>query len=162
MSDFNSGFKLGLVGVGKIVRDQHLPAIAATPNCHLVATADPHASLPDLPAYQGLEAMLDAHPEIIAVAICTPTHLRYSQARAALMRGKHVLLEKPPGATLSEVEDLIACAKQQGVSLFAAWHSRFAPGVAHAQQWLADRQVQRVEIEWKEDCLLYTSDAADE
>lgn len=151
MSDYSSGFKLGLVGVGKIVRDQHLPAIAATPNCHLIATADPHASLPDLPAYQGLEAMLDAHPEITAVAICTPTHLRYSQARAALMRGKHVLLEKPPGATLSEVEDLIACAKQQGVSLFAAWHSRFAPGVAHAQQWLADRHVQRVNIDWKED-----------
>lgn len=147
MSDFN----LGLVGVGKIVRDQHLPAIAATQSCNLIATADPHASLPDLPAYQGLEAMLDAHPEITAVAICTPTHLRYSQARAALVRGKHVLLEKPPGATLSEVEDLIDCAEKQGVSLFAAWHSRFAPGVAQAQQWLAERQVQRVEIEWKED-----------
>ncbi|KPQ23296.1 MAG: D-galactose 1-dehydrogenase [Halomonas sp. HL-48] len=147
MSDFN----LGLVGVGKIVRDQHLPAIAATPSCSLIASADPFASLPDLPAYQGLEAMLDAHPEITAVSICTPTHLRYSQARAALLRGKHVLLEKPPGATLSEVEDLMACAKEQGVSLFAAWHSRFAPGVAHAQQWLAERQVQRVEIVWKED-----------
>jgi len=147
MSDFN----LGLVGVGKIVRDQHLPAIAATPSCSLIASADPFASLPDLSAYQGLEAMLDAHPEITAVSICTPTHLRYSQARAALLRGKHVLLEKPPGATLSEVEDLMACAKEQGVSLFAAWHSRFAPGVAHAQQWLAVRQVQRVEIVWKED-----------
>jgi D-galactose 1-dehydrogenase len=145
------GFNLGLVGVGKIVRDQHLPAIAATPHCHLVATADPYASLPDVPAYQGLEAMLDAHPEITAVAICTPTHLRYSQARAALMRGQHVLLEKPPGATLSEVENLITLASEQGVSLFAAWHSRFAPGVAQAQQWLAERRVQRVEIEWKED-----------
>ncbi|QNI04181.1 Gfo/Idh/MocA family oxidoreductase [Halomonas sp. SH5A2] len=146
-----SDFTLGLVGVGKIVRDQHLPAIAATPNCQLIATADPYASLSDVPGYQGLEAMLDAHPDIDAVAICTPTHLRYSQARAALLRGKHVLLEKPPGATLSEVEDLIATASRQGVSLFAAWHSRFAPGVAQAQQWLSERQVQRVEIEWKED-----------
>lgn len=146
-----SDFTLGMVGVGKIVRDQHLPAIDATPNCHLIATADPYASLPDVPAYQDLEAMLDAHPEIDAVAICTPTHLRYSQARAALLRGKHVLLEKPPGATLSEVEDLIATASRQGVSLFAAWHSRFAPGVVQAQQWLVDRQVQRVGIEWKED-----------
>ncbi|MDN6323110.1 MAG: Gfo/Idh/MocA family protein [Halomonas sp.] len=146
-----SDLTIGLVGVGKIARDQHLPAITATPNCHLLATADPYASLPDVPGYQGMEAMLDAHPDIDAVAICTPTHLRYSQARAALLRGKHVLLEKPPGATLSEVEDLIDCAEQQGVSLFAAWHSRFAPGVAQAQQWLAERQVQRVEIEWKED-----------
>ncbi|MGP9633021.1 Gfo/Idh/MocA family protein [Halomonas sp. AOP43-A1-21] len=147
MSDFNLGF----VGVGKIVRDQHLPAIATISHCQLVATADPHATLLDVPAYQDLSAMLDAHPEITAVAICTPTHLRYSQARLALLRGKHVLLEKPPGATLSEVESLISLAAEQGVSLFAAWHSRFAPGVAQAKQWLAACQVQRVEIEWKED-----------
>ncbi|MGO2242226.1 MAG: Gfo/Idh/MocA family protein [Halomonas sp.] len=142
---------LGLVGVGKIARDQHLPAIAATPNCRLTAVADPHAELDDVPCYANLDAMLDAHPEISAVAICTPTHWRYSQARAALLRGKHVLLEKPPGATLSEVEHLITFAGEQGVSLFAAWHSRFAPGVAQAKQWLAQRQVQRVMIEWKED-----------
>lgn len=146
-----SNFTIGLVGVGKIARDQHLPAIAAIPDCRLVATADPYTSLPDVPGYQSLEAMLDAHPEIVAVSICTPTHLRYSQARLALMRGRHVLLEKPPGATLSEVEDLVACAEKQGVSLFAAWHSRFAPGVAKARQWLADRQVTRAEVEWKED-----------
>lgn len=146
-----SDVTIGLVGVGKIARDQHLPAIAATANCHLVATADPNASVADVPSYGELGAMLDAHPEITAVAICTPTHLRYSQARAALMRGKHVLLEKPPGATLSEVESLITLAREQGVSLFAAWHSRFAPGVAQAKQWLSERQVQRVKIEWKED-----------
>ncbi|MBZ5488659.1 Gfo/Idh/MocA family oxidoreductase [Halomonas aquamarina] len=142
---------IGLVGVGKIARDQHIPAMTAVSGCQLVATADPHAALPDTPAYASLEAMLDAHPEIAAVAVCTPTHLRYSQARLALMRGKHVLLEKPPGATLSEVEDLMTVADQQGGSLFAAWHSRFAPGVAHARQWLAERRIQRVEIEWKED-----------
>ena len=146
-----SDFTLGLVGVGKIVRDQHLPAIAATPGCRLLASADPHARLPDLPAYDDLGAMLDAHPDIEAVAICTPTDLRHAQARQALMRGKHVLLEKPPGATLSEVEDLIDVANQQGVTLFAAWHSRFAPGVAEARQWLAERRIERVEIVWKED-----------
>lgn len=146
-----SDVTIGLVGVGKIARDQHLPAIAATPHCRLIATADPNASVADVPSYGELGAMLDAHPEIAAVAICTPTHLRYSQARAALMRGKHVLLEKPPGATLSEVESLITLASEQGVSLFAAWHSRFAPGVAQAKHWLSERQVQRVKIEWKED-----------
>lgn len=146
-----SDVTIGLVGVGKIARCQHLPALVATPNCHLIATADPHASWPDVPAYGTLEAMLDAHPDISAVAICTPTHLRHSQARIALSRGKHVLLEKPPGATLSEVEDLITVAGEQGVSLFAAWHSRFAPGVAQAKQWLEQRRVQHVEIEWKED-----------
>ncbi|MCC5904322.1 MAG: Gfo/Idh/MocA family oxidoreductase [Halomonas sp.] len=151
MSDLNFGFNLGLVGVGKIARDQHLPAISATARCHLIAAADPSTSLPNVPVYGALDAMLDAHPDITAVSICTPTHLRYAQARLALLRGKHVLLEKPPGATLSEVESLISLAAEQGVSLFAAWHSRFAPGVAQAKKWLAERQVQRVKIEWKED-----------
>ncbi|MDR5907000.1 Gfo/Idh/MocA family oxidoreductase [Franzmannia qiaohouensis] len=146
-----SDVSLGLVGVGKIVRDQHLPALAATPGYRLLASADPRASLPNVPAYADMASMLDAHPELDAVAICTPTHLRHAQARLALQRGKHVLLEKPPGATLSEVEDLIDVASEQGVTLFAAWHSRFAPGVAQAREWLAERRIERVEIVWKED-----------
>ncbi|PRY64235.1 galactose 1-dehydrogenase [Vreelandella songnenensis] len=146
-----SNVQLGLVGFGKIAHDQHLPAIAETANCQLVATADPYTSLQGLPGYQDMQEMLDAHPEINAVAICTPTHLRYTQARMALLQGKHVLLEKPPGATLSEVESLVTLAAEQGMSLFAAWHSRFAPGVAQARDWLRERQVQRVDIEWKED-----------
>lgn len=146
-----SDFTLGLVGVGKIVRDQHMPALLATPDCRLLASADPHASLPGVPGYADMATMLDAHPELDAVAICTPTHLRHSQARLALLRGKHVLLEKPPGATLSEVEDLVGVAVKQGVTLFAAWHSRFAPGVAQAREWLCDRHIRHVEIVWKED-----------
>lgn len=146
-----SDVTIGLVGVGKIARDQHVPAIAATPGCHCVATADPYAGLPDVPNYDALLTMLDDNPALDAVSICTPTHLRYEQARLALSHGKHVLLEKPPGATLSEVEALTTLAQQQGVTLFAAWHSRFAPGVAKARQWLAQRRIHRVDIHWKED-----------
>ena len=32
---------LGLVGYGKIARDQHLPALAALPGIRVVAVADP-------------------------------------------------------------------------------------------------------------------------
>ena len=40
------------------------------------------------------------------MAICTPPQVRHRIAREALAAGKHVLLEKPPAATLSELEDL--------------------------------------------------------
>ncbi|WNL41846.1 Gfo/Idh/MocA family oxidoreductase [Halomonas sp. PAMB 3264] len=146
-----SRIKLGLIGAGKIVRDQHLPAIQQTPVLQLAATADPYASIEGVPGFQDIEAMLNAHPDIEAVSICTPTTLRFETARAALLSGHHVLLEKPPGATLSEVEALIELANQQRVTLFAAWHSRFAPGVALAKAWLANRRIDRVQIEWKED-----------
>ncbi|MGM0785374.1 MAG: Gfo/Idh/MocA family protein [Pseudomonadota bacterium] len=143
--------QIGLVGVGKIVRDQHLPALAESPDFHLAATADPHARCDSVPGYAALGDMLEAHPELEAVAICTPTHLRYPQARIALEQGKSVLLEKPPGATLSEVEDLVDLAERQGATLFAAWHSRFAPAVAQVREWLEDKRIRRVEIDWRED-----------
>jgi D-galactose 1-dehydrogenase len=146
-----SKFRLGLVGAGKIVRDQHLGAIAAIPGLVLEAVADPHASLEGVASYASLEAMLDARPEIDAVAICTPASLRHELARLALSRGKAVLLEKPPGATLAETEDLKAYAEAQGAVLFAAWHSRFAPGIASAREWLAGRTVRAVSIRWHED-----------
>lgn len=146
-----SPINLGFVGFGKIARDQHLPAIAANPDYRLVAVADPHSRLDGVAHHASLEAMLDATPALDAVAICTPTHLRHSQARLALEHGKDVLLEKPPGATLSEVEALIGVAERRQLTLFAAWHSRFAPGVAQAREWLAGREIRAVEIEWKED-----------
>ena len=77
--------------------------------------------------------------------------MRSALAAAALKAGKHVLLEKPPGATVSELDPLIATARQTGRTLFAAWHSRFAPAVEPARNFLADRQIKSVVVEWKED-----------
>ena len=54
-------------------------------------------------------------------------------------------------ATLAETEDLKALAEANGTVLFAAWHSRFAPGISHAQDWLASRTVTGVTIDWHED-----------
>lgn len=46
---------------------------------------------------------------------------------------------------------LIASARQSGRTLFATWHSRFAPAVEPARAFLADRQINSVVVEWKED-----------
>jgi D-galactose 1-dehydrogenase len=62
-----------------------------------------------------------------------------------------VLLEKPPGATVSELTPLIATARETGRTLFAAWHSRFAPAVEPARAFLAERRIKSVVVEWKED-----------
>jgi len=62
-----------------------------------------------------------------------------------------VFLEKPPGATVSEVEALTALAKARGVTLYASWHSRYAAAVAQAKAWIAQRKVERIDIQWRED-----------
>ncbi|MET3665537.1 Gfo/Idh/MocA family oxidoreductase [Caulobacter sp. 1776] len=144
--------RIGLVGVGKIAHDQHLPALAADPRFQLVAAAS--RSKPDLgaiPVFHDIEAMLARGPALDAVALCTPPQARRETALAALRAGKHVFLEKPPGATVSEVAELAAVARDHGVVLFTSWHSRFAAGVPRAKAWLAQRPVRKLAIEWRED-----------
>lgn len=142
---------IAIVGVGKIARDQHVPAIAANPALHLAATVSRHSGLEGVPAYSDLSAMREAHPEVRAVALCTPPQVRYDLAREALAAGLDVLLEKPPGATVAEVEALVRLARDEGRVLFATWHSRFAQGVAPARAWLAGREVLGGTVTWRED-----------
>lgn len=143
--------RVAIVGFGKIARDQHVPAIAATDGVTLAAVASRHASLPGVPHFATIEDLLRGGPAIDAVALCTPPQVRRQQAVAALKAGKHVLLEKPPGATVSELDPLIALASAQRRTLFATWHSRCAPAVEPARAWLAERRITRVQINWKED-----------
>ncbi|MBV2146794.1 Gfo/Idh/MocA family oxidoreductase [Sphingobium sp. AS12] len=143
--------RAGLVGLGKIARDQHLPAILKTDGIDLVAIASRNALGEGVNNYPDLGAMLTGEPDLDAVILCQPPQARYHAARQALLAGKHVFLEKPPGATVSEVEALIALAKAQNVSLYASWHSRYAAAVAQAKAWIAQRRIERISIQWRED-----------
>ncbi|WP_292212901.1 Gfo/Idh/MocA family oxidoreductase [Mesorhizobium sp.] len=146
-----SPIRIGIVGVGKIVRDQHLPALAKDRDYQLIAAASRHGKVDGIANFPDIETMLGAVAELDAVSLCMPPQFRYDAARKALEAGKHVFLEKPPGATVSEVEDLKALAAKQGVSLFASWHSRYAPAVEAARTFLASTKIKSAAIVWKED-----------
>ena len=143
--------RVAIVGLGKIARDQHISAIAETAGIELAAIVSRNASINGIKHFATLDELLDRVPDIDAVALCTPPQGRQALAAAALKAGKHVLLEKPPGATVSELTPLIAEARQTGHTLFATWHSRFAPAVEAARAFLAGRQIRSVVVEWKED-----------
>nr|WP_315395969.1 Gfo/Idh/MocA family oxidoreductase [uncultured Duganella sp.] len=146
-----STIKLAIVGVGKIVHDQHVPAIAANADYELVASASRNNTIDGIPGFKTIEEMLAAMPQIEAVSLCMPPQYRYAAAHVALTAGKHVFLEKPPGATLSEVADLEALAAAKGVSLFTSWHSRYAPAVQPAKAHLAANAPTAMHVIWKED-----------
>ncbi|WP_440638951.1 Gfo/Idh/MocA family protein [Bradyrhizobium sp. PUT101] len=143
--------RIAIVGFGKIARDQHVGAIAVVPGATLAAVASRNASLPELPHFATIEELLEHGPPIDAVSLCTPPQVRRAQAVAALVAGKHVMLEKPPGAGVAELDPLIAMAAAAKRTLFATWHSRHAPAVEPARQWLAERRIASVHISWKED-----------
>lgn len=151
MTAKNACYTLGIAGVGKIARDQHLPAIANNPGFQLIAAASRHAQVDQVRNYPDVDTLLAAEPELDAVSLCAPPQVRYAQARAALLAGKHVMLEKPPGASVSEVEALRVLARKRGRTLFATWHSRHASAVEPARDWLAGRKVRAVHVRWKED-----------
>lgn len=143
--------EVALVGIGKIARNQHVPAIAASPDWELAATVSRQGSVAGVEAFTDFEAMLAARPDIRVVSLCLPPVPRFDYAAAALRARRHVMLEKPPGATLSECHALELLAREQRVTLFATWHSREAEKVAAAKAWLRPRKLRRLTVTWKED-----------
>jgi D-galactose 1-dehydrogenase len=138
------------MGAGKIAQDQHIPAIGASDAFTLAAVVDP--ARPDLgvPAFASLAELLAHGPAVEAVAICTPPQVRTAIALDAIAAGLHVLLEKPPAATLSGVATIEAAARPDR-SVYATWHSRHAPMVAEARDWLAGRTIRAGRLVWRED-----------
>ena len=69
--------------------------------------------------YTSMEEML-ADPGIQMVYVASPNSIHYSQTKAALLAGKHVICEKPFAPTVAEAEELIALAKEKHLLLFEA------------------------------------------
>ena len=146
-------YRIGIIGFGKIAQDQHLPAIRDNPNLELTAVASQRGLTPDEArhTFTDYREMLREVPDLDAVAICTPPQVRHAIARDALEAGKHVLLEKPPAATLSELEDLRRIAGEMHKVVFTTWHAQYNRGVDVARDTLAGRTVRRLLVTWKED-----------
>lgn len=145
--------RIAIVGYGTIAQAQHCPAIAADPAFRLVAVVHPRpVEGLEVPVFGSLGAMLAAMPgRVDAVSLCTPPGVRRAIAAEAIAAGLAVLLEKPPAATLGEIDALEAAARAAGTGLFAAWHSQHAPAVAPAAALLAGESITRLAIDWRED-----------
>lgn len=143
--------EIALIGIGKIAIDQHVPAIQNSPDWNLSATVSRHGTVADVPAFHDFAQMLEERPDIRVVSLCLPPVPRFDYAGAAVRAGRHVMLEKPPGATLSECHALKAMAQAHRVSLYATWHSRQADKVSVAKTWLAEKALRKLTINWRED-----------
>ncbi len=143
--------RVGLVGVGKIARDQHIPVIRASADFELVACTSQHSRVDGVVNFPTLEEMLAGSPELDAVVICSQPQLHYETARRALLAGKHVFMEKPPCSTTAQLDRLAALARDGHKTLFQTWHLRHAPRVDDAKRWLRSRKIRGGRVVWKED-----------
>ncbi len=146
-------YKIGIIGFGKIAQDQHAPAIAISSNFELVAISNGGDAVAPAgsKAFAGYADMLKQVPELDAVAICTPPGPRRTIASDCLAAGKNVLLEKPPAGTVTEVTDIALAAKEAGKVAFATYHAQHNAAVKRAADKLAGKQVQSLQVTWKED-----------
>ncbi|KAA0592359.1 scyllo-inositol 2-dehydrogenase (NADP+) [Azospirillum lipoferum] len=117
---------VGLLGFGLAGSVFHAPLIRSEPRLRLTAVAssridDIRRSVPGAEATTA-EAVI-ADPAIDLVVIATPNTSHAPLARAALLAGKHVVIDKPVATSAAEADELIELAKRQG-RLLSVFHNR--------------------------------------
>lgn len=84
--------------------------------------------------YPGVEGATDFNAmlngvNLHAVVVATPVRFHFEMARAALLAGKHVLIEKPMATSVAECQELVALARQQGLVLMVGHTFLYSPAV---------------------------------
>jgi predicted dehydrogenase len=123
--------RCGVIGAGWWGTTAHLPALRDHPGADVVAvqTADPGEARRiardfNVPQSFTSHEELLATPGLEAVVISSTANMHYEQAKAALSRGLHVLLEKPMTLTFEQARHLERLARDGGLHLLIGcpWH----------------------------------------
>lgn len=85
--------------------------------------------------YTGLDAVL-ADEDVNAVYVASPNGVHAEQARAALLAGKHVLVEKPAVGSVAEWDALTALARERGLVLLEEMRTAYDPVMARIVELL--------------------------
>jgi predicted dehydrogenase len=123
--------RVGVIGVGGIGRDQHLPAWASVPFVELTAAADLNEAVLQRSADQFSvpHRFTDwrdlVQHDLDIIDVCTPNQTHLPITLAALRAGKHVLCEKPLATSATDVRKLSKAARTAGRLVMAAQNFRF-------------------------------------
>lgn len=159
---------VALVGYGYASQTFHAPLLAACDALALqvVVSSNPGKVQADWPQVQVVAALDEvlADPAIALVVIATPNHSHFALAQAALLAGKHVVVDKPLTPTLAEARQLAEFAAARGLVLSVfhnrRWDSDFLSvrallasgqlGAVHRIQSRFDRYRPDVRQRWRE------------
>lgn len=116
-----------------------------------LADAQQRLNLPGERCFLTLEEALETVPaDAVLITASLPGHV--PAARAALLAGKHVLVEKPFAPTLAEAQELVTLAEQQQRVLMVSQNYRFGPAVRKARELVSQQilgPVSSVEIDFR-------------
>ncbi|MFD1362080.1 Gfo/Idh/MocA family protein [Lentibacillus salinarum] len=136
--------KMGLIGVGGIAQERHIPAyqnikdkveITAAHDLNEVRAKEvaKHFKIPNV--YRNYNDMFS---EVDAVTICTPNKFHAEIAIQALDAGVHVLCEKPMAIHTEECEEMIEASRKANKLLSVAYHYRFMEASQIARKAVED------------------------
>ncbi len=124
----------GIIGCGNVTEVKSGPAFNRVPGSCLkavmrrdAAKAEDYARRHHVPHWYTDAAVMLNEAGIDAVYIATPPDTHAYYAVMAARAGKHVYVEKPMALHYNQCLDMIAAAKDNGVSLFAAYYRRALP-----------------------------------
>ncbi len=76
--------------------------------------------------YTDYTTMLEEE-DFSCIHICSPNHMHYEMAKAAILRGKHVVCEKPLAISIKEAEELLLLAEQEKCVHAVNFNVRYYP-----------------------------------
>jgi UDP-N-acetyl-2-amino-2-deoxyglucuronate dehydrogenase len=124
--------KFAVIGQGHIGK-RHAEMIRRHEECELIAVCDnlpkEELGLSDIKEkyYHSVTEMLNSHPELDVVNVCTPNGLHAIHCSKALSAKKHVVVEKPMALTKADCESLIYKALQVHKNVFCVMQNRYSP-----------------------------------
>ena len=83
-------------------------------------------------------AELMSSPDIDAIAVVTPVWTHYELAKAALLNGKHIFVEKPFTSNADQAQELIELAAQRNLKIMVDHTFLFTGAVTKIKQLLDD------------------------
>jgi predicted dehydrogenase len=116
--------------------------------CRVVAVADPSAAAlaraakrhPTARMVTDWRDVLD-DPAVDAIVVATPVRTHHEIARAALLAGRHVLVEKPITATSDEARGLVEEAARRGLVLMVGHTFVYSGAVRRMQSLIASGEL---------------------
>ncbi len=120
---------VGIIGMGRSGWELHATTLKKFPAYRLVAVSDQsQVRLFEAARTFGARAFSDGFalindPDIQLIVIATPSSMHTDLAIAAMEAGKHVLVEKPMAANLSDAEKMITTAQKTG-RILTVFHNR--------------------------------------
>ncbi|HAO77681.1 MAG TPA: LmbZ [Verrucomicrobia subdivision 3 bacterium] len=78
-----------------------------------------------------------ADPQVDAVIVATVNSVLAEVSAAAIRAGKHVIVEKPAGISVKQIDELIALEKKHGVCVRVGFNHRYHPAFIKAREIFA-------------------------